>query len=207
MRKKLMHRSLFFYLAAAVFFGQLAGCSIFAERVPVVSLPEGVQFRLLAPSILSSDIAATQKVTGNYGDTPFVLLSHIEIDNEHFAMVATTTASNTLFALNFSTDDLTVSSSPWLPKQLDALHVLADFQLIFWPREAISQSLESDGMQIIDDVKMHTRTISHNGSVMIEIKYQHDDPWQGTINFKNNAWGYTYVIETLELERQNSLPN
>ena len=202
-----MHRSLFFYLAAVVLFGQLTGCSLFAERVPVVDLPEGIQFRLLPSSILSSDIAATQKVTGSYGDRPFVLLSHIEIDNEHFAMVATTTAGNTLFALDFSTDDLTVSSSPWLPKNIDALHVLADFQLIFWPKDTIAQNLQSDDIQIIDNASARTRKINHNGSTIIEIKYQHDDPWQSTIEFKNHVWGYTYIIETLELERQNSLPN
>ncbi len=179
----------------------LGACALL-QPAGTTPLPGGGYWRPLPPEQLGRSLYAVQRVRASFGGHAAVLLFYLEVRGPHLALVATTPDGSELFSLEQVGTQVTVTSSPLLPAQLQPKAVLADLQMAFWPAAAVRKGLAGTGLTL--DESEHApgsvREIIRAGTVSTHIDYANLDPWRGTVEFDQRVWHYRYSVETVQLE-------
>jgi hypothetical protein len=113
----------------------------------------------------------------------------VELSQDKIVMVGTTTSGAQLFELQWMDNQpYRLTKSP-LGKDIEVKYLLADFQLVHWPKDLLLNYLT--GVDIVD--KDNTRTLSRAGKPVILIEHQ-----DGFIAFEHLERRYRLTIKVLE---------
>ncbi len=148
---------------------------------------------------LGESFTATQELVGNYQGKENQLLFQLESNESKLVMVGLTNIGHRLITLEYQQDKLTAELSPLLPDQLKANYLLSDFLLAFSNIKAIRSAFNGSAYRIADHAQngTYTRIIYNKSKPIIEIKYDHVDPWQAKVQLKHLVYGYSLQIKTI----------
>lgn len=128
-------------------------------------------------------------VRGRHGDSRYEMLMQVEMGVDNIVMNGSTTSGAQLFEmLWFDKAPYRLTKSP-MAKDIEVKYLLADFQLVHWPKEKLLNHLT--GVDIID--KDNTRTIIRNGKPVVLIEHQ-----QEFIAFEHLERRYRLTIKVLD---------
>ncbi|MDE1460351.1 DUF3261 domain-containing protein [Spartinivicinus poritis] len=149
---------------------------------------------------LGKGFSATQELVGNFQGKENQLLFQLESDGAKLVMVGLTNIGHRLITLEYQQEKLSAELSPLLPKQLKASYLLSDFLLAFANVKAIESAFNDTAYRITETIQgdIHTRIIYNKSKPIIEIKYDHADPWRATVQLKHLIYGYSLQIKTIE---------
>ncbi|MCX4025405.1 DUF3261 domain-containing protein [Endozoicomonas sp. SM1973] len=149
---------------------------------------------------LGKGFSATQELVGNFQGKENPLLFQLESDGSKLVMVGLTSIGHRLITLEYQQEKLSAELSPLLPEQLKADYLLSDFLLAFANVKAIKSAFNGSAYQVAETAQddIHTRIIYNKSKPIIEIKYDHADPWRATVQLKHLVYGYSLQIKTIE---------
>jgi hypothetical protein len=176
----------------------LAGCAKTAADPPPgsVRLAPGVVLALAGASELGQNLQAAQLVTATYGEQTVMFGVHISATPERFLLVISLDpVGQTLLTMTWNSQGLTAKPEPWLPRQVRPENMLADIMLIYWPEAALRHALSvPDGAFVVGT---RSRTVSVAGKEVIRIAYGGDNPWDGSLTYRNLARGYQLAVDSV----------
>jgi len=110
-------------------------------------------------------------------------------------VVALTETGVSVLQLRQTADDLTVTRSPLLPRQVPARLILADIQLVFWPLESLRAALPTPWRL---EQEEQGRALYNGARLEARVRYQKRDGWQGPATLDNIHHGYRLTITPLQ---------
>jgi hypothetical protein len=182
----------------------LSACSGLREPVDprVIRLPDQIEWRLLQPTDYDGSLHLVQKMTASFKKRSAIMLMKLDIVPERVSLVALSPTLMSLFSLVDNGWSLEMTASSLLPKQVDARHVLADIQFVYWPASALRKSFAGTDL-VLEEKRLGaygTRRIKNTeGDLLIRIRY-----WQqgevDHIEFEQLRWDYRYHLVTVKKE-------
>lgn len=112
-------------------------------------------------------------------------------------VVALTETGVPVFQLHQTKNDLQVSRSPLLPRQVPMRLILADIQLVFWPIESLRAGLPAPWRV---EREQQGRALYNGERLEARVRYQNDDGWSGPATLDNIHHGYRLTITPLQSE-------
>jgi hypothetical protein len=186
------------WLGAVVCAG-LAGC-VPIDRLPPgqVRVAPGVVFSLPSPAALGRSVAAQQLVIAHYRNETFAFQTSIRVTPTRLLVVGTDMLGRRAMTIEWTGDDLTADSSPWVPADLRAANVMADIMLLHWPADAVRAGLVPD--VIVRTTAPAHRVVAMAGHDLIDMDRTAgaSGSWSGRWTYRNLAWGYELVIQSVE---------
>lgn len=148
---------------------------------------------------LGSRFTATQELIGDYQGKQNQLLFQLESDTSRLVMVGVTSIGHRLITLEYQQGNLSAELSPLLPSQVKADYLLRDFLLTFSNVEAINLAFKDSPYRLAINNQGETfkRVIYNKLVPIIEIEYDHADPWQARVQFKHLVRPYSLQIKTV----------
>ncbi|HEY1723648.1 MAG TPA: DUF3261 domain-containing protein [Magnetospirillaceae bacterium] len=151
------------------------------------------------PSDLGRSVETTQLVTAHYRDKTFVFEGHISATPEQFLLVGLDPTGNRALTLTWTDQKLSVETASTLPSQLHPENMLADIVILCWPEDSLRRALA--GSTGVLTVTPNRRSITVDGKEVIRADYQTTDPWNGSMIYRNIAWGYELDVQSAEQGR------
>ena len=156
-------------------------------------------YRLQPAAALGQELTATQKISATFDGRTEIFLATLQIDKSGIVMVATSASGLPLFELAERDGELDYRALAGLPAGLKPRYLLADLQLVMWPREAIRDGLADSQLQLDESgAGGYQRSLSLAGEKIITIEYGALPAWTGPVNYRNRLREYQLRVETLE---------
>lgn len=185
---------------------QLSGCASTGAD-DLVQVGGGIAFRLLAPANLGEQVILTQVVTLSYGAESQQLLFFSEVNAEAVNIAGLLPDGTRLFSISYDGASLLSEGNSEVLTRLDPPYLLADMQMALWPLAAVRSSLDTANAcfaagtcQLLETADQRQRTLSRNGNVIIDIRYQDLPAYRATLAYEHRARGYSLQIETVDVE-------
>lgn len=180
-------------LTPTLFAVALAGCaSQPVQRDADVSRP------LVAPSTLGGERAVNQIVRGAFGPRDMMLNCIVTVKDGMMTVVGLSALGLRVFTIRYDGTTTTVDNTLPAPSQLTPERLIADFQLVYWPMDALAQPMKSAGWQLTEPAAL-TRRLRRDDRIVAEVHYTSEDPWIGRSWLVNLEHGYTLSIESKAL--------
>lgn len=183
----------------------LSSCALLrtqAEDTPAVMLYKNISVHLPQPAALGFNGSVTQILTATYHltNSAQTYSSQVEIEktNNKLVMVALSGFGAQLFSLQYNGTQIHSSSLPMPNASMGIKHALADFIFTYAPTATLQLMLHDTGFQIVTSQRQ--RMIRYKNKVIIEIHYQHTNPWQGKVTLTNLVLHYHIEINTVALK-------
>lgn len=151
-----------------------------------------------ASGVFSQSVSLVQEIliTEENGGQRFI--SQTEFTPFGISMVALTGFGQKLFELQYSTNELTVKRTPFLPKSLSPERVFSDMQMIYWPLSALRDAFPDSNIRVQDiPATPAKRIFESDEGLLIEISYQPEMAVDSTVSYTNLHAHYTMEITTI----------
>lgn len=175
-----------------------------------VTIASGVTIPLLPASALGRSLAASQRFTSHFRGKQQTLYFQVEVEPRRIAMVGLTPVGVRLFVLQYQGGKVLYQPQPFFKAPLQPRHILADFQLVYWPLATLQAALGPQGIRIRERqtgqgreriIQKQTGRLTRQPPPIIVIQYQHaSHPWRGKVSFQHKERGYRFTIETRQVQ-------
>lgn len=149
---------------------------------------------LLSPAEAGFEDTLVQSVTWSHGRTSVQAQVVTEVTPQAVHLVALSPLGQRVLALSWDGVHLKSEMNAALPKDFPAELMLRDFQLTFWPLEAIRRALPP-GWRLVS--KGRERTVFHGVEQVIHIRYG-ADAFRDSIDFEHHSMGYRLTLQTAD---------
>jgi len=169
------------------------------KQLTSVLIAPNLTFTMPTPADLGRSVEVTQLVTAHYGDQTFAFEAHIGATPQHFLLVGLDLLGRKLMTIDWTKDQISYETAPWVPSQLQPENILADIVLLYWPEAIVQKSLVKSGGKLI--TKSGVREILFDGKKVWQANYQtkiKGDTWSGQLNYRNLEWGYNFNVQSME---------
>lgn len=184
----------------------LAGCAS-TGATDLVRVGNGIVFRLLSPGSLGQQVILTQVVTLSYEDESQQLLFFSEVSAQAVTIAGLLPDGSRLFSIHYDGVSLRSEGNGDVLERLDPHYLLADMQMALWPLAAVRGSLASANgcfasgtCKLLETVDQRQRTLSREGDIIVDIRYQDIPAYRATLAYEHRARGYSLQIETVNVE-------
>ena len=109
-------------------------------------------------------------------------------------VVAITETGMPVFELQQTASNVDIDRSPLLPPQVSPDVILADIQLIYWPRDALLKALPPP-LRLVD--KPGFRKLYDGDKLEARVNYDGDDHWNSPATLVNDHYGYRLRVQPL----------
>lgn len=193
----MLHRFAISILAGLV----LAACADRPAEPPPgsVRVGPGVVLVLPKPAELGRTVEATQLITAHYGEQTFVFEAHLSATPERLLLVGLDPMGRKMVSVTWSDVGIRIEAAPGLPRQLHPENMLADIVMLYWPEDSVRRALADSGARLT--VGPHSRSVTALGAEVIHADFDSDDPWSGTLKYRNIPWGYGLEVKSVEVSR------
>ncbi|MDR2631957.1 MAG: DUF3261 domain-containing protein [Spirochaetaceae bacterium] len=165
---------------------------------PPVYLTRRAWYTLLPPNEIEAPLDLGQHITGTYGEEEFVLEAWTEADENRVTMAFFNSLGVSMGDLSFDGGGLFFSSA-FLPPQVTAEYILADFQLCFYRPEALEKALNRAGLTFkvekAVDTAWEVRSLFEGKTLIIKI-----EKGSSSVVYTNYFRRYAYTLEGYTLE-------
>jgi Protein of unknown function (DUF3261) len=173
----------------------LPACSLLTPKPATAPPPQPERgiLRLPAPPGYPGQVAAVQSIHAVRGDQIIDVQALLEVSAAHLVLVLAQPLGPRLATIDWSADGVAIERAPG-PTAAAALQpedVLADLMLAFWPEAAVRSSLRA-GLSLV--VAPDRRLVMKDDALLIEVRRDDADPWNGTVRLDNQALGYQLTI-------------
>jgi hypothetical protein len=173
----------------------LPACSLLTPApvtAPPPQPPHGV-LRLPAVPGYPGQVAAVQSIHAVRGDQVTDVQAVLEVSAAHLVLVLAQPLGPRLATIDWSADGVAIERAPGPPgaAALQPEDVLADLMLAFWPEPAVRSSLRA-GLSLV--VEPDRRLVMEDDALLVEIRRDDADPWNGTVRLDNHVVGYQLTI-------------
>ena len=189
-----------------IFFCVLSGLALVACETGTIPAPKGsvrvapeVVLALPKPSDLGRTLEASQLVTAHYGGQTFTFEGYISVTPERLLLLGLDMMGRLALSVTWTEAGIQSETAPWLPEQVRPENMLADIVMLYWPEDSVRGALSGAGNALASGPRY--RSILSGGKEMIHADYDSDDPWTGTLNYRNLAWGYGLTVRSAEIPR------
>ncbi len=149
---------------------------------------------LPAPGDLGRNVEWLQQITVHHGDDTFAFEGRISVTPERFHLVGLDGLGRRAMEITWERNGKVVAMrADWLPPQVKPGSMLADIVLLYWPRDILRQTLKPSGAALQDIGQ--TRIVSVGVDEILHI----DNLGGRRVRYRNEAWGYTIDIQTIEV--------
>jgi len=183
----------FLVLAGALL---LAACAS-APTGPADNVPTFAPGRVLAlpaPGDLGRSVEWLQQITVHHGADVFAFEGRISVTADRFQLLGLDGLGRRAMTITWEKSGaVTASRADWLPPQVKPGPMLADIVLLYWPRDILRHALKSAGATLQE--VGGTRIVRIDGDEVLHI----EDLGQGHVRYRNDAWGYTIDVQTVEV--------
>jgi hypothetical protein len=172
-----------------------------ADAPGVVTLGEQGRFTLLDPQYIEAPLDTAQRISGAYGKEEFAVNAWVKADGGGVSMVFMSGPGMSLGEFEFSAGSVSLVS-PYLPGNIRAEYLAADFQLCYYQVEALRKALDgltlyagpkpmprSDARETRPIPDAQLRRIYEGDNLIIEI-----ETGAGEIKYTNLLRNYSYTI-------------
>ncbi|MEW5248591.1 DUF3261 domain-containing protein [Microbulbifer discodermiae] len=177
---------------AIVWFITLAVAACSSQQQLVVQK----QPRPLIPLMLGASRQLNQQVTVQYRDELWDLIGVSLIGSEEFRVSLLTVQGFSLMDIEYDGHKVQAQQYIDAGSQIPPQALLADMQLIYWPLEALQQSLpEPWRIQEKSSGGSRLRELLLDDNLYTEVRYSTDDIWQAEVYLEQKLIGYTLKIK------------
>lgn len=173
----------------------LAGCAT-AQKMsapPAASIAPGVTFTLPTHPPFEEPLIAQQLVRAHYGDEHLVFQAAIEADNGRFRLVISLPSGPSVMHVDWGPDGVSSTMTPLATAAFSERALLADLIIVYAPYAVLRKALSESEATIVDG---ETRVILKEGEPIVRVSLPVGDPWEGTTQFENLAYGYELEISS-----------
>lgn len=157
------------------------------------SMPE----RALAPPAAVDDRSFQQILTVYTDTAERRLIAAGQIRNGVLVLALLTPAGMELLRLRHDADGLVVHRERDLPPGMTPRAMLADFQLVHWPAEAL-RAAWGDRWTLIDRTRQ--RILSYRSQPQVRVEYD-GQRWHDPVELEHRQYGYRLQVKTLSHDR------
>ncbi|PQA78889.1 DUF3261 domain-containing protein [Rhodoferax sp. TS-BS-61-7] len=158
----------------------------------------------LSPQTLGTPLSLAQHLSvsriapgaGGMGLPQTELEALLEMDAQSLRLAVITMGQRVL-TVQWDGERLQATRNEHVPAAIDAVHVLRDIQLLYWPAEAIRAQLPAAWS--IDDTA-GLRTLRYSGQAQVEIVYSDARRWVGQATLSNYLEGYRMRIDSVSTQ-------
>jgi hypothetical protein len=147
---------------------------------------------ILPPAALPAPLELQQQIEGDFQGQTYVMQTVVDAAPDHFSLYALNAFGTQVFELQYEASGVRYSTGLPIPN-FKAEYLLADWQLCFFPAEAVAGMLKSAGLDFEEsraDGGAWTRSVRDGGATIIEIA----GDTAGTVRYRNLLRGYAYTI-------------
>ena len=183
----------------------LAGCasqqsapSPAAASFSVVQIAPNLTLHMPSFGGLDRPVDIVQNVVMTYGDRVVSFEGRINASSDHFTMVCIDPMGRRAISIKWTDGGISYEAAPWVPPQLRPQNILADFVVMYWPQSAVAKALPS----ALVTSGASGRSVFVDGKEILHAEYFPSvagDIWSGKTTYKNSAWNYSLVIQSVSL--------
>ena len=161
-----------------------------SRQVGRVSLTNSTTLEILPPSAMGGPFESYQQVEGSYRGQTYYLDTYVSADDERFLMLAFNSFGTKVFELEYTGSSVRFTAA-FSTGSMKPEYILADFQLCFFPAEAVRKNVTAAGLSFEERKEGDAliRTVSTEGRLIIEIRRT-----AGEVRYNNVLRGYQYII-------------
>jgi hypothetical protein len=139
------------------------------------------------------ELAAVQNIHAVRGDRTADLQAVVEVSPEHLVMVLALPFGSRLATIDWSAQGVSVQRTQSLPagRAVQPKDVLADLVLAFWPEDVVRESLHKGLVLVVEPGR---RQVRRGDEVLVEVRREDADPWNGQTVLDNRMIGYRLTI-------------
>lgn len=173
----------------------LPACGLLTPRPVTAPPPQPLRGVLDLPAVPGhpGELAAVQSIHAVRGDQVFNLQALVEVSQEHLVLALTQPLGPRLATIDWSADGVAITrgSGPPPAAALRPEDVLADLVLAFWPEGAVRSGLHA-GLSLV--AEPDRRLVMKDDALLVEVRRDDADPWNGTVQLDNHTLGYRLTI-------------
>ena len=173
----------------------ITGCSTLRQAIIERSL-QNDWYQLQPAVALGYSLSATQFVVIRHDARVFSSLNRVEWNSDKMTLAAFSHMGGPLFTVVYQNEEMQADYSPGVPPEFHAGYVLKDYQLCFLPIAEVRKGLRNQRVRI--DEHQGGREFYHNEELLLEIRYENQNPWLGKVALINHQHGYSLEIKTVE---------
>jgi hypothetical protein len=165
-----------------------------------VLIAPGTLLTLPQEPLFGRTLEVTQMVAAHYGEHTFPFEAHISLAPNHFLMVGLDMMGRKAMSIEWNAGQITYDHASWVPAQIRPENILADLVLLYAPAPVTRASLPP-GCKLSDGRRV--RTVICSKKRVWRAVYQpkiHNDPWSGSLSYRNLAYGYNFEVQSAESE-------
>jgi hypothetical protein len=174
----------------------LAACAG-APTVPSDNVPmfaPGHVLALPSPGDLGRSVEWLQQITVHRGAEVFAFEGRISVTADRFQLLGLDGLGRRAMTVTWDKSGaVTATRADWLPPQVKPGPMLADIVLLYWPRDVLRHALKPAGATLQE--VGGTRVVHIGADEVLRI----EDLGQGHVRYRNDAWGYTIDVQTVEV--------
>lgn len=167
-------------------------------------------WQALPPASFARQVQLEQVISGRFGEKEFQLQAALEVDQQHFVLVALSAFGHRVLTISYTANDnaqadknstqnssgYQIESSPFVPGSWDGRYLLADLQLALWPLEPLQQALQQSVFQLSESDDQLKRQLWQNDQLILEIRYASPQHLDNTLRLSNLQHHYELDIST-----------
>jgi len=173
----------------------LPSCSLLTPRPVTTPPPQPPHGVLRLPTVpgYPGEVAAVQSIHVVRGDQIADVEAVLEVSAPRLVLVLAQPLGPRLATIDWSADGVAIQrgSGPPAAAALQPEDVLADLMLAFWPEPAVRSSLRP-GLTLMS--LPDRRLVMRDDAVLVEVRRDDVDPWNGTVRLDNHQIGYQLTI-------------
>lgn len=187
-------------LAALLLVLLLPACAMqpSANGITFPETPIAPNLLMQRPSFLKLDapVDVVQNVVATYGNRTFSFQGRISANEKGFKLVCFDPLGQKLLSVDWDDKGVVYSAASWLPPTLKPENILADLILIYWPQNALLQSIAPAGRVVDTNYKRRIYAGRHEAIKIDYIGAGQKDIWGSNVHYVHLDWGYSLNIES-----------
>lgn len=187
----------------------LTGCATVQDNAalsPSIVIAPGQSITLPSPAAMGFNVTATQILTAQYTvnqkTQSYSTQLQVEKTPTKLTMVALTGWGGQAFSIDYDGVTIHSSSLPMPHAEQGIQHTLADFLMIYAPTSVLKNLLKPTAITMTATPKQ--RIYKLNNKIIVQVNYQNNIPWKGTITLKNFVYHYQLQINTASYQLDES---
>ncbi len=152
---------------------------------------------MLAPATLGETRQVEQFLSGEFGAEVFHLRAVVTVAADKISMVGINALGMRVFSLVYDGQELHEQRQSQVPQQIEAVRLLNDLQLAFWPLGTLQTVWREAGVSVVEPYA-GTRRLVRDGQLVAEVHYP-ATPWQGRVWIRHADVPYSLMIDSKAL--------
>jgi len=178
----------------------LTGCALSTPE-PNVKRDTGAALiqALLPPASFGGSLSLSQLIVGEFQDRQQSLHVEVEVTPARLVVVALTTVGVPIFTLEQIGTEITLETLGDESLPFDPRHMLSDFQIAYWPKDALAAAFQSMEMILRGDAADGLREVlSVDNAVLVAVTYPKGADRMGDIVIEHFDPPYRLQIKTFK---------